>query len=430
VNAVLDERRLQRDFLALLLAFFVNFLGYAFIVPILPSWQTQFDLNATQATLLVSLWAVPLLLFGPVTGRITDRFGAGRTVFVSLVMLTASGGLYVVATNEWVGRPFLLLAVARMVHGASGATIMTAGLAAASQLWPVRFGEQAGKLLGMAAIGGLFGPVLGGVLFTWGEASAFAVLALLTASVCPLIWFSIEVIGGPKENVSSTVSLRVFFSDRILFRVAVLLAITTVATGALEAGVPLFLDDALGLSSASIGGVLLVMVLMQGLGSVIWGRWVDRNGPTRYMLIGWSFVVLSLLGVGLVGYVLAGDTAVLAMILLLGSFQFFIAAAQIPMLPMIDTATNRALGEGNPGLAFGVFGAAWAAGTIVGPLLVGPVFDIFGSWAIALGGLAIPAFGALLLTLTNRGMLHECYEEEIQKRKSTREVVGEGLQPE
>jgi MFS family permease len=118
------------------------------------------------------------------------------------------------------------------------------------------------------------------------------------------------------------------------------------------------------------------------------------------------------------------------MILLLGSFQFFIAAAQIPMLPMIDTATNRALGEGNPGLAFGVFGAAWAAGTIVGPLLVGPVFDIFGSWAIALGGLAIPAFGALLLTLTNRGMLHECYEEEIQKRKSTREVVGEGLQPE
>ena len=430
MNSASEERQLQRAFLALLLAFFVNFLGYAFIVPILPSWQTQFDLNATQATLLVSLWAVPLLLFGPVTGRITDRFGAGPTVFVSLVMLTASGGLYVVATNEWVGRPFLLLAFARMVHGASGATIMTAGLAAASQLWPVRFGEQAGKLLGMAAIGGLFGPVLGGILFTWGEASAFAVLALLTALVCPLFWSSIDVIGWPRKQISSTVSLRVFFSDRILFRVAVLLAITTVATGALEAGVPLFLDDSLGLSSAAIGGVLLVMVLMQGLGSVIWGRWVDRNGPTRYMLIGWSFVVISLLGVGLVGYVLSGDAAILAMILLLGSFQFFIAAAQIPMLPMIDTATNRALGEGNPGLAFGVFGAAWAAGTIVGPMLVGPAFDVFGSWAIALGGLALPAFAALLLTLTNRDMLHECYEEEIQKRKSTAEVVNQGLQPE
>ena len=430
MSSTVDERRLQRAFIALLLAFFVNFLGYAFIVPILPSWQTQFDLNATQATLLVSLWAVPLLLFGPMTGRITDRFGAGRTIFISLVLLTASSGLYVVATNEWVRRPFLLLAFARMVHGASGATIMTAGLAAASQLWPVRFGEQAGKLLGMAAIGGLFGPVLGGVLFTWGEASAFTVLAILTALVCPMMWFSTEIIGGPREHATPSVSLRVFFSDRILFRVGVLLAITTVATGALEAGVPLFLDDALGLSSAAIGGVLLVMVLMQALGSVIWGRWVDRNGPTRYMVIGWSFVVASLLGVGLVGSLLAGNVAVLGMILLLGSFQFFIAATQIPMLPMIDTATNRAFGEGNPGLAFGVFGAAWAAGTIVGPLLVGPAFDLFGSWAIALGGLAIPAFGALLLTVTNRDLLHDCYEKEIGKRKSENEVVTEALQPE
>ena len=282
----------------------------------------------------------------------------------------------------------------------------------------------------MAAIGGLFGPVLGGVLFTWGEASAFTVLAILTALVCPLMWFSTEIIGGPREHATPSVSLRVFFSDRILFRVGVLLAITTVATGALEAGVPLFLDDALGLSSAAIGGVLLVMVLMQALGSVIWGRWVDRNGPTRYMVIGWSFVVASLLGVGLVGSLLAGNVAVLGMILLLGSFQFFIAATQIPMLPMIDTATNRALGEGNPGLAFGVFGAAWAAGIIVGPLLVGPAFDLFGSWAIALGGLAIPAFGALLLTVTNRDLLHDCYEEEIGKRKSESEVVNEALQPE
>ena len=55
MSSTVDERRLQRAFIALLLAFFVNFLGYAFIVPILPSWQTQFDLNATQATLLYPL---------------------------------------------------------------------------------------------------------------------------------------------------------------------------------------------------------------------------------------------------------------------------------------------------------------------------------------------------------------------------------------
>lgn len=421
MNVPHSEQQLRRAFAALLAAFFVNFLGYAFIVPILPSWQSQFGLNATQATMLVSLWAVPLLLLGPFTGRITDRFGAGPTMLVSLVLLTLSSGLYLVATSELVGRPFLLLAGARMLHGASGATIMTAGLAAASVLWPTRFGEQSGKLLGMAAIGGLLGPVLGGLLFSWGEASAFGVLAIITLMVCPLMAMSTSVIGGANEHTSSTVSIRVFFTDQILFRVGVLLAITTLATGALEAGVPLFLDDALGLSAAQIGGVLLVMVLMQGLGSVIWGRWVDRRGPTRYMLIGWCCVTLALLGVGLVGLVLTGTMAVLAMIVMLGTFQFFIAAAQIPMLPMIDTATNRALGEGNPGLAFGVFGAAWAAGTILGPLVVGPMFDVFGSWAIALGCLCLPAFGALMLTYGNQDILHDCYQTEIDKRQQTTE---------
>lgn len=411
-----NSKAIDRAYLALLLAFFVDFLGYAYIVPILPSWQTQFSMNATQATLLVSLWAVPVFLFGPLTGRITDIFGAGRTIFVSLLLLSASSFLYIIATNEMFEHPVFLLAVARLLHGASGATIMTAGLASASKLWPTRFGEQAGKLLGMAAIGGLFGPVIGGVLFTWGEAYAFAFLGLVTLAVCPVVYLAAKDVGGPHQSQSATVSITVFFSDPILFRVGILLTITTIATGALEAGVPLFLDDSLGLNSAKIGGILLVMVLMQALGSVVWGKWVDRHGPTRYMLIGWSFVVMALIGVGILGSLLTGNPAVFAMMGLLGAFQFSIAAAQIPMLPMIDTATNRALGEGNPGLAFGVFGAAWAAGTIIGPLTVGPLYDIFQSWPIALGGLAVPAALALLLTFMNRDTLSDCYHAEIMKR--------------
>ncbi len=410
------EQRLNLAFWALISAFFVNFLGYAFIVPILPSWQAQFDINATQATLLVSLWAVPMFLMGPLSGRITDRYGAGTTILASLILLTISSGVYLLATNEWLPHPFLALCFARLLHGASGATIMTAGLAAASQLWPTQFGEQAGKLLGIAAIGGLLGPVFGGVLFAWGEALAFGFLAATTLCVVPVVAYASRFIGRSQKPSLGTASIKVFFTDPVLLRVGILLAITTVATGALEAGVPLFLNDTLGLSSAEIGGVLLVMVLMQGLGSLIWGKLVDRNGPTRYMILGWSVVVISLIGVGCVGWIYTGTHAIIGMIILLGAFQFSIAAAQIPMIPIIDTATNQALGEGNPGLAFGAFGTAWAAGTILGPLLVGPVFDIFQSWALALGVLAIPASIALFITLRNREILHECYDLEMQRR--------------
>jgi MFS family permease len=418
LNAGTDDARYRGVFVALVAAFFVDFLGYAFIVPILPSWQTQFDLNATQATLLVSLWAVPLFLFGPATGRIVDRFGPAWTVGVSLVLLSCSAWLYLVATSSDVGRPFTLLVIARLVHGASGAAVMTAGLAGASVLWPTRFGEQAGKLVGMAAIGGLLGPVVGGVLFNESQTLAFGVLAVLPLLAVPLVWLNARHLGPQPASTSMSVGLRVFLSDPVLFKAGVLVSLTTVATGALEAGVPLFLDDELKLNAAQIGGVLLSMVLMQGVGSVLWGRLVDRHGPTRYMVLGWALSFAALLGVAVVGLMLSGRPAVFGMIVMLGVFQFAIAAAQIPMLPVIDTATNRALGAGHLGLAFGAFGTAWAAGTMIGPLLVGPVFDLFGSWPIAIGAVAIPTGVALAVTVRHRQLIEECYHEEMNQRGS------------
>jgi len=412
------ERRRKLAYTALVWAFFVNFLGYAFIVPILPSWQVQFGFNATQATLLVSLWAVPMFLFGPLTGRLTDKIGAGRTVFFSMVFLSGSGALYLIATEELVPRAFAVLAAARLIHGASGAAIMTAGLASASQLWPTNFGEQAGKLLAIATIGGLLGPVVGGVLFEYVDSGAFLFLAGATAAVIPLMWYASPAIGKSQTPTQGNVSIKVFITNPVLLRVGILLMVTTIATGALEAGVPLFLSDELQLGSAMIGGVLLVMVLMQGIGSLVWGKLVDKRGPTRYMVIGWSLVVVSLAGVGVFGWKLEGVAAIASMILLLGIFQYSIAAAQIPMLPMIDTAATQACGEGNPGLAFGAFGTAWAAGTILGPLLVGPVYDISNSWPLALGLLAVPATFALIMTLRNKEMLHDCYASVMEERVS------------
>ena len=417
-----NQRRMAFAFPALVMALFVDYLGYAFIVPILPSWQAQFGFSATQATLLVSIWAVPMFLLGPLTGRLTDRIGCGKTILFSLILLSISVLMYLVATEELLPHAFYILAGARLMHGASGAAVMTACLASASQLWPNNFGEQAGKLIAMAAIGGLLGPVLGGVLFqyfdqVYGSGSiAFIALSLATISAIPFVWYASSAIGDAQEPTQGNVSLKVFITNPVLLRVGILIAITTLATGALEAGGPLFLNDELGLKPAAIGGVLLVMVFTQGLGSLFWGKLVDKNGPTRYMLIGWIVVTISLALVGILGFQLSGMQAIIAMIIMLGIYQFAIAATQIPMLTMIDAAANQAYGSGNPGLAFGAFGTAWAAGTIVGPLIVGPVYDLSGSWPLSLGLLCVPAMFGFILTFRNQDILNECYNSEMSNR--------------
>ena len=98
------------------------------------------------------------------------------------------------------------------------------------------------------------------------------------------------------------------------------------------------------------------------------------------MVFGWYIVTFAMLAAGYVAYSISDAVlAAYCIIVILGIFQFAISAAQVPMLPMIDTATSQVYGKGGAGLAFGAFGTAWAAGTIIGPMVIGPVYDYTGS---------------------------------------------------
>ena len=149
----------------------------------------------------------------------------------------------------------------------------------------------------------------------------------------------------------------------------------------------------------------------------MWGFLVDRNGPVRYMIFGWCLVTISLVAAGYVAHTISDKIlAAYMIIVLLGMFQFAISAAQVPMLPIVDTATSQVYGKGGAGLAFGAFGTAWAAGTIIGPMVIGPVIDYTGSWGITLGILAIPMLIGLIITVINSKLLEDCYTAEMEKR--------------
>ena len=132
--------------------------------------------------------------------------------------------------------------------------------------------------------------------------------------------------------------------------------------------------------------------------------------------MGWVGVTLSLLIAGMIASKGSSREFLYFIILMLCVFQFSVAAAQIPMLPMIDTATSQAYGRGGSGLAFGAFSTAWAIGTLIGPLAIGILNDITGSWATALGMLALPGILGLTITLRHRESLMDCYQQEMQNR--------------
>jgi MFS family permease len=83
---------------------------------------------------------------------------------------------------------------------------------------------------------------------------------------------------------------------------------------------------------------------------------------------------------------------------------------------MIDTATCQAYGRGGAGLAFGAAGTAWAAGTIVGPIIVGIMLDLSGSWSVTFAALATPCLIGLFITMYYGDILRECYFSEMENR--------------
>ncbi|GGV04194.1 hypothetical protein GCM10010211_84270 [Streptomyces albospinus] len=112
----------------------------------------------------VTAWVVSgyLLAAGslmPVAGRLADLYGRRRMLVLGAVLFGVSAGLCAVAES------MTFLVAARVAQGAGGALIMPAGLALLTNACPPGSGRRAtGRALGLAGLGTVSGPFVGGAL--------------------------------------------------------------------------------------------------------------------------------------------------------------------------------------------------------------------------------------------------------------------------
>src|SRR5690349_24300732 len=100
--------------LVLFITAFVDMVGLAMIVPLLPFYATDLGANATVVGLLVSAFSVAQLAVAPVWGRFSDRYGRRPAILAGL-LLTAGAYLIFAAARSV---PALLLS--RLVQGMGG----------------------------------------------------------------------------------------------------------------------------------------------------------------------------------------------------------------------------------------------------------------------------------------------------------------------
>ncbi|MEY2448100.1 MAG: transporter, family, tetracycline resistance protein [Acidimicrobiaceae bacterium] len=135
----------------------LDLIGFGILFPVLARYARDAGASPATAGLLVASFSIAQLVFSPINGRLSDRIGRKPVIIMSLVGTAVGSLLTGLAGSLW------LLFLARIIDGASGASVSVAQAAVTDVAPP----EDRARLLGLlgAAFGAGFalGPAIGGV---------------------------------------------------------------------------------------------------------------------------------------------------------------------------------------------------------------------------------------------------------------------------
>jgi MFS family permease len=330
---------------------------FTMVVPALPEFAERDGFSDAVAALIFAAFPLGQLITAILAADLVERIGRRPVIIAAPLALAVATLAFAFAE----GAP--ALAGARLLQGAAAGFVWTAGIAAISDVYPVR---ELGFRIGLAETAGgaigLAGPLVGGAMVdALGITTTFVIAAALPAvAALPAILVP-ETRGEPGPPARL---LPAFAAVARLprARVAILSLATLAAVLALaEPLLPLDLDRRLDLSPFAIGLVFSAGLLAYFACVPPAGRWSDRRGRRAPPLVGGVVVAvaLPLTAVGPAWWVALAFAAVGAGLAGLG------ASAGALMVE----AVNEAGLTGRYGLSSALLTIVFSLGYLLGPLL-------------------------------------------------------------
>lgn len=374
------------SFISVATVSFCLILGTSLVVPALPLITETYALSLAHGGLFISSFSVGRLLFDVAGGLLGDRVGVRR------VALSACVGTALVSVVGALSPSYPLMLAVRVAQGIGSALYMTAAFAHVLSLVP---SASAGRLIAtyqaVMLAGMSLGPLVGGVVTdVWGVPGPFLVYAGfgVLGLVASYRWLpsNKKAVLRVNERLGVGATLRPLVVE-MTFLLSMLgaFALFSARAGIVNALIPLYTEDVLGLSATEIGMLLTVfgvgsLVIMRHAGIII-----DRSGRR-------SVLVLSLIAMGLLTAVVPFVHALglLAVVAALGAAKGY--GAVVPGAVVADVAAPT-----NLGTAIGLQRTVMDGGMVLGPYLTGAISDEFGfPTTFVVTGLALALIGLLL----------------------------------
>ncbi len=372
--------------LVLFVVAFVDMVGLAMVLPLLPYYATEMGVSAVMVGVLVSAFSLAQLACAPAWGRFSDRVGRRPAILLGLGITALAYALFGVADS------LLLLLLSRLIQGAGAGTIGVVQAYVADVSTEESRTKSLGWLSAATSLGAVVGPAFGSVMATVAgrQAPGFAAaaLALVVAGFAWRFLREAKVFASTAEHASTERTSGLGTIGRVLTDrkapASRLIWIYSIAIGAFYGTVPimpLLLVDRLGITVHSVGYVIMYL---GGMGvvvrSLILGRAVDRFGEVRLSRIG---IVVLALGLAVMSGVSSIPLLVVSLTLMpLGTAFLF---------PSVSSQLSRVIARRERGLYMGVQHAFGGLSRVVFPIGVGLAMDHV--------GLGIPFFVAGVLVL-------------------------------
>lgn len=389
------------------IAFFVA-LGFGILIPSLPIFASTFGVNAFQAGMVISVFALVRFITSPLAGGMVNRFGE---------RLVLSSGLFIVAVSSLVAGFSQSYGQLLVLRGAGGLGSSMFTVSAMALLLRVVSSDQRGRassaFQGGFLFGGVAGPAVGGLVVAWSIRAPFFVYAatLLVATAVSLIFLSRVRLHDLEEQVSGGKAgkleeLRVALKDKA-YQAAIGSNLITgfVIFGLRSSVVPLFVIEGLQ-RGASLSGIgFLVAAGVQAIFLLPAGRLADTRGRRPALLFG---TIATAVGMGILALSdFAANT--LGTAGLAGVFLFLVAmgiqgfgGAFMGSAPA--ALVGDIMGGRKGGVVIATFQMMSDVGAIVGPLIAGLLVDSFDyDWAFFAG--AVLALVPIVLVLRMRETL-------------------------
>lgn len=328
--------------------------------------------DAAQVALTLTIYQTFMALFGILSGKIVDKSGPKKLMFVGGIVFGLGWALTAFASSI----PMLYLTTG-LIAGAGNGLLYNPSLNLALKWFPEKKGTMSGLLLASASVGPLALSKVGAILCEAMGTQGFIYIGIAYAV---LVCISSMFVASPKEgwipdgytpaqvaanNLVKDVTPGEMVKTGKFWIMLVLFALSCTAGIMMIGSLSTIVQTQLAVDPITASNFVAVNCIANLCGRLIIGKFCDKVGEAK-TLVG----ILIATGLSLFGLKLAGSSIIfftICLVILGGAFG--------GVLVVYPPLTAKNFGMKNQGMNYGIMFFAYAIGSLLGPQIAARFVD-------------------------------------------------------